>query len=84
MTRAADRLIICGADGERQRPKGCWYDLVVEPLQPFLVEDNDNGEKVWRFRKEPRLRRLKHRLAHGVGGENTIIGIPVMAAATAC
>ena len=53
MTRAADRLIVCGADGERQRPKGCWYDLVVEPLRPFLIEDNDNGEKIWRFRKEP-------------------------------
>ena len=30
MTRAADRLIVCGADGERQRPDGCWYDLVRE------------------------------------------------------
>ncbi len=63
MTRAADRLIICGADGERQRPKGCWYDLVVEPLQPFLVEDNDNGEKVWRFRKEPPAAAAKASLA---------------------
>jgi ATP-dependent helicase/nuclease subunit A len=53
MTRAADRLIVCGADGERQRPKGCWYDLVVEPLRPFLIEEADNGEKVWRFRREP-------------------------------
>src|SRR5262249_30690290 len=53
MTRAADRLIICGADGERARPKGCWYDLVIEPLRPFLIEDTDAGEKVWRFRKEP-------------------------------
>ena len=26
MTRAAERLIICGADGERARPKGCWYE----------------------------------------------------------
>jgi ATP-dependent helicase/nuclease subunit A len=52
MTRAADRLVICGADGERQRPKGCWYDLVVEPVRPFLIEE-DSGEKVWRFRKEP-------------------------------
>jgi ATP-dependent helicase/nuclease subunit A len=52
MTRAADRLIVCGADGERQRPKGCWYDLVIEPLRPFLIEE-DSGEKVWRFRKEP-------------------------------
>jgi ATP-dependent helicase/nuclease subunit A len=52
MTRAADRLIICGADGERARPKGCWYDLVVEPLRPFLVEEQECGEKVWRYRKE--------------------------------
>jgi ATP-dependent helicase/nuclease subunit A len=52
MTRAADRLIVCGADGERTRPKGCWYDLVVGPLQPFLVEEEDRGEKVRRFRKQ--------------------------------
>jgi ATP-dependent helicase/nuclease subunit A len=52
MTRAADRLIVCGADGERARPKGCWYDLVVEPLEPFLVEEQDRGEKVRRFRKQ--------------------------------
>ena len=32
MTRAADLLIVCGADGERQRPTGCWYNLVREPL----------------------------------------------------
>jgi ATP-dependent helicase/nuclease subunit A len=53
MTRAADRLIVCGADVERARPKGCWYDLVIEPLRPFLIEDTDNSEKIWRFRKEP-------------------------------
>jgi ATP-dependent helicase/nuclease subunit A len=51
MTRAADRLIVCGADGVNRRPKGCWYDLVREPLQPFLVEEDDRGAKVWRYRK---------------------------------
>ncbi len=30
MTRAADLLIICGAEGQRKRPKGCWYDLICE------------------------------------------------------
>jgi len=34
VTRAADRLIICGADGERKRPDGCWYDLVRDALDP--------------------------------------------------
>ena len=52
MTRAADRLIVCGADGERARPKGCWYDLVVDPLRAFLIEETENGDKVWCYRKE--------------------------------
>jgi ATP-dependent helicase/nuclease subunit A len=51
MTRAADRLIISGADGERRRPRGCWYDLVCEPLKTLLVEEEEGGEKVLRFRK---------------------------------
>jgi ATP-dependent helicase/nuclease subunit A len=51
MTRAADRLIVCGADGINRRPKGCWYDLVCEPLKPLLVEEEDGGEKVRRYRK---------------------------------
>ena len=28
MTRAADRLIVCGARGVQALPKGCWYELV--------------------------------------------------------
>ena len=51
MTRAADRLVVCGADGERRRPTGCWYDLVFEPLRPFLVEEGEGAEKVLRYRK---------------------------------
>jgi ATP-dependent helicase/nuclease subunit A len=52
MTRAADRLIVCGAEGLRGRPPRCWYGLVVEPLRPLLVEETDAcGEKVWRYRK---------------------------------
>ena len=51
MTRAADTLIICGADSLRARPKGCWYDLIRHALDPFLVEESENGEKVLRYRK---------------------------------
>ncbi len=51
MTRAADRLIICGADGQRGRPKGCWYDLVRGALELMLVEETENDEKVFRYRK---------------------------------
>jgi ATP-dependent helicase/nuclease subunit A len=53
MTRAADRLIVCGAEGERQRPAGCWYDLVCDALKPGAIEEPaDDGEgSVWRYRK---------------------------------
>src|SRR5580658_3751463 len=51
MTRAADHLIVCGAEGRNKRPDGCWYDLVVEPLRPFLVEEGDGAEKVLRYRQ---------------------------------
>src|SRR6202030_112175 len=51
MTRAADRLIVCGAAGRTKRRERCWYDLVRGPLQEFLIEEDDSGEKVLRFRK---------------------------------
>ena len=51
MTRAADRLIVCGAEGGRKRPERCWYDLVRGPLETLLVTEDDNGEKVLRYRK---------------------------------
>jgi ATP-dependent helicase/nuclease subunit A len=57
MTRAIDRLVVCGAEGERGRPAGCWYDLVRGELAQSLVEETgDDGEsKVWRYRKMPPL-----------------------------
>jgi ATP-dependent helicase/nuclease subunit A len=51
MTRAEDRLIVCGADGERKRPDGCWYDLIRGALDSDLVEETDGEEKVLRYRK---------------------------------
>jgi ATP-dependent helicase/nuclease subunit A len=54
MTRAADRLIVCGAVGQRKRPDGCWYDLVCDALKPMSNEEaGRNGETVWRLRKWP-------------------------------
>jgi ATP-dependent helicase/nuclease subunit A len=32
MTRARDRLYVCGWEGARQREKNCWYDLVKDGL----------------------------------------------------
>jgi ATP-dependent helicase/nuclease subunit A len=39
MTRAADRLIVCGAVGQRKRPDGCWYDLVRNALESIATEE---------------------------------------------
>jgi ATP-dependent helicase/nuclease subunit A len=33
LTRAADRLIVCGAVGEKAMPPGCWYELVHRGLE---------------------------------------------------
>ena len=52
MTRAADLLIVCGAEGQRKRPAGCWYDLICEPLAPFLSEETTGTDKVLRYRSK--------------------------------
>jgi ATP-dependent helicase/nuclease subunit A len=39
MTRAADRLVICGSVGLIRRPPGCWYDLMVDTLKPHCSEE---------------------------------------------
>src|SRR5712692_6071460 len=56
MTRAIDRLVICGAEGERVRPEGCWWNLVFAALKPpvSVEEPADDGDgTVWRYRKAP-------------------------------
>jgi len=45
MTRAADRLIVCGAQGLNGKPPGCWYDLVADALWDTAVEEPaDHGD----------------------------------------
>jgi ATP-dependent helicase/nuclease subunit A len=56
MTRAIDRLVICGAEGERGRPEGCWWNLAFAALKPpvSVEEGADDGDgKVWRYRRTP-------------------------------
>jgi ATP-dependent helicase/nuclease subunit A len=59
MTRAIDRLIVCGAEGERTPPGGCWWNLVSAALKPLSVaEPADDGDgTVWRYRKVPPVAR---------------------------
>src|SRR5262249_46222401 len=55
LTRAIKRLVVCGYDGERKRPEGCWYDLVLDALKEVAVrEPADDGDgELWRYRKAP-------------------------------
>ena len=54
MTRAIDRLVVCGFDGQRKRPDGCWYDLIHEALARHAAKEPaaDGEGFVWRYRKE--------------------------------
>jgi len=53
MTRAAERLVICGTQGVNKIPDGCWYQLVENALAPHCVsEPADDGDgEVLRYRK---------------------------------
>jgi ATP-dependent helicase/nuclease subunit A len=53
MTRAADRLIVAGCEGERGRPQGCWYDLVMDGLRgrDGFAAVGDGDAMIWRYRK---------------------------------
>ena len=49
LTRAADRLIVCGAVGEKAMPAGCWYELVdrgIEAAGRLTREPSDFDPKI--------------------------------------
>jgi ATP-dependent helicase/nuclease subunit A len=61
MTRAAERLVVCGAKGVNKIPAGCWYELVRNGLEDDCVSEPafDNDGTVLRFRKgEPPVEAL--------------------------
>ncbi len=53
MTRAADRLIVCGAQGVNAKPKGCWYELVHDALkgEAHAVPADDGDGDILRWQK---------------------------------
>ena len=53
MTRAAERLIVCGCHGKIKPKAGCWYNLVRSGLdgRPGFEEVADGEAKTWRYRK---------------------------------
>lgn len=55
MTRARDRLYICGWETKRGRAEGCWYDLmepaiksIGDEIETPMGDKGDKGDKLWR------------------------------------
>jgi ATP-dependent helicase/nuclease subunit A len=65
MTRAQERLIVCGVarkatkDDDAPKPDGCWYQLIEDALvktetgeaQSFEIDAEDADGKIWRYLK---------------------------------
>ena len=53
MTRAAERLVVCGTQGRNKIPDGCWYQLVRDALEAECVSEpaDDGQSEVLRYRK---------------------------------
>jgi ATP-dependent helicase/nuclease subunit A len=50
MTRARDRLYVCGWQGVNRREKNCWYDLICSGLDGQLTKlEGDDGKPVSRL-----------------------------------
>jgi ATP-dependent helicase/nuclease subunit A len=74
MTRTAEHLIVCGAQGLNGKPKSCWYDLVCDGLWGDAVEgpaDHGSGT-VRRWYETPTAARS----AAGTEAANPAIQIP--------
>jgi ATP-dependent helicase/nuclease subunit A len=54
MTRAIERLVVCGAKGQNKIPDGCWYQLVDTALDPLSVREpaDAGGGEVRRYYKD--------------------------------
>ncbi len=53
MTRAAERLIVCGCQGKMTPKDGCWYNLIYQGLEcePGFEETGDGDTKMWRYHR---------------------------------
>jgi ATP-dependent helicase/nuclease subunit A len=69
MTRAAERLVVCGTQGTRKIPDGCWYQVVRDALEGDSAREaaDDSATDVLRYRKHP----AEHASAAAKPGEPT-------------
>jgi len=53
MTRAEDRLIVCGAQAKGEAPEGSWYAMIAAGLGPDLREIGEDDDAIRRFQITP-------------------------------
>jgi len=55
LTRAEDRLVVCGWEPKRGAHDDCWYNIVARALKPEAeeVKGTEGETAAWRWRKEP-------------------------------
>ncbi|MFN3746196.1 MAG: double-strand break repair helicase AddA [Hyphomicrobiaceae bacterium] len=67
LTRARDRLYVCGYDGKSRRPADCWYELIRAGLAGRLVEARDaEGRPLLRFAEPQTAPPAERRSDHGL------------------
>ena len=67
LTRAKDRLYVCGYQTKQGRDKDCWYDLITNALLPEAHVTQEEGRTLWRIespqQKPPRAQPTKTQAA---------------------
>ena len=66
MTRAIERLIVCGVDGQKKQPEGCWYDLTRHALETHCIGETAEMAKA-RFCASASLRGATGEARQGAG-----------------
>ncbi len=81
MTRARDRLYVCGWQGLQKREETCWYDLIKNGLGAIPEHDAPGGKKVGRLTSEQTKPAVKARGKAQGGGGRALAGVGACAGA---
>ena len=78
MTRAADRLIVCGDIGVREMPPGCWYELIEQALTAS-GELTEQPADLWRRHRAAVSQVFRSRRMQSAGRDASRLQMPVPA-----
>ncbi len=83
MTRARDRLYICGFEGNKGRSKGCWFDIISSALEPMAENvTTEDGRQILRIRA-PQTHHTPDRPKHSALEKQVAKSLPLWATSAA-